>query len=150
MELNNIFDNVRLTKKQKELLTFHFLSLKETYFLKGEKIFKKKAIQLFELIDQKNVNISTVCDVGAGSGIFIEEMKKIRNDISYFAIEPGDVSSKIISSKGIPVLQKSVEHSEEWSGKFDFVVSLEVLEHVNRPIDFVKALNNLLKEDGYC
>jgi hypothetical protein len=42
LELNNIFDNVRLTKKQKELLTFHFLSLKETYFLKGEKIFNRE------------------------------------------------------------------------------------------------------------
>ncbi len=38
-ELNNIFNNVRLNKKQKELLISHFLSLKETYFLKGEKVF---------------------------------------------------------------------------------------------------------------
>jgi len=115
-----------------------------------EKIFKKKAIQLFELIDEKEINISNICDVGAGSGIFIEEMKKIRNDISYFAIEPGEVSSKIISNKGIPVLQKSVEHSKEWYNRFDFVVSLEVLEHVNKPIDFVKSINNLLKKEGYC
>ena len=32
LELNKIFDNVRLTKKQKELLTFHFLSPNEKYF----------------------------------------------------------------------------------------------------------------------
>jgi len=36
VELNEIFDTVRLTKKQKELLTFHYLSLKETYFLLQE------------------------------------------------------------------------------------------------------------------
>jgi SAM-dependent methyltransferase len=115
-----------------------------------EKIFKKKAIQLFELIDEKKINIKNLCDVGAGSGIFMEEMKKIRNDISYFAIEPGLVSSKIISDKGFPVLSESVEHSNKWFEKFDFVVSLEVLEHVNKPIDFVKSINNLLKKDGYC
>ncbi|TVZ55496.1 methyltransferase family protein [Lutibacter sp. Hel_I_33_5] len=115
-----------------------------------EKIFKKKAIQLFELIDEKKINISNLCDVGAGSGIFIEEMKKIKNDISYFAIEPGEVSSKIIASKGFSVLQKSVEYSKEWSNKFDFVVSLEVLEHVNKPITFVESINSLLKKDGYC
>ena len=33
---------MRLTKKQKELLTSHFLSLRETYFLKGEKFFNKE------------------------------------------------------------------------------------------------------------
>ena len=115
-----------------------------------DKIFKKKAVELFDLIDDKKINISNLCDVGAGSGIFIEELKKIKNDIDYFAIEPGEVSSHIISSKGFPVLQKSVEYSKEWFNKFDFVVSLEVLEHVNRPIDFVKSINGLLKNGGYC
>ena len=36
-ELNKIFNSVRLTRNRKELLQFHFLSLKETYFLKGKK-----------------------------------------------------------------------------------------------------------------
>ena len=38
-ELNEIFNSVRLTKKQKELLKSNFLFLKETYFLKGKKAF---------------------------------------------------------------------------------------------------------------
>jgi len=41
-ELYKIFDCLRLTKKQKELLDFHFLSLKGTYFLKGEKVFNRQ------------------------------------------------------------------------------------------------------------
>ena len=38
-ELNKIFNSVRLTKKQKELLKSNFLFLKEAYFLKGKKAF---------------------------------------------------------------------------------------------------------------
>ncbi len=38
-ELNEIFNSVRLTKKQKELLKSNFLFLKETYSLKGKKAF---------------------------------------------------------------------------------------------------------------
>ena len=38
-ELNEIFNSVRLTKTQKELLKSNFLFLKETYFLKGKKAF---------------------------------------------------------------------------------------------------------------
>ena len=41
MELNKIFDKVRLAKKRKELLTFHYLTLKETYFLEEETSFNK-------------------------------------------------------------------------------------------------------------
>ena len=115
-----------------------------------EKIFKQKAIQLFKLISEKKIPISNLCDVGAGSGVFLEELQKIKDDISYYAIEPGEVSSSLITDKGFCVLQKSVENSEEWNNKFDFVVSLEVLEHVNKPLDFVKSINNLLIKDGYC
>lgn len=115
-----------------------------------EKIFKQKARQLFDLIDNRKIEVNNICDVGAGSGIFLEEMKKIRSDISYFAIEPGSISSKIISDKGFPVLPESVEHSNKWKHKFDFVVSLEVMEHVFKPIDFIKSIYNLLGKGGYC
>ena len=39
--LNEIFDEIRLTKKQKGLLRSHYLSLKETYSLEEEKSFNK-------------------------------------------------------------------------------------------------------------
>jgi len=115
-----------------------------------EKIFKKKAIQLVELIREENIKVNTLCDVGAGSGIFLEELNKLKEEIEYFAVEPGNVSSNMLMEKGFPVLKKSVEYADEWKGKFDFVVSLEVLEHVNKPLDFVKAINNLLKSGGSC
>ena len=46
-ELNEIFNSVRLTRKQKELLRSNFLSLKETYFLRGKKAFN---------LEYKNIN----------------------------------------------------------------------------------------------
>tara|TARA_B110001450_G_C17585153_1_gene466645 strand:- start:128 stop:1090 length:963 start_codon:yes stop_codon:yes gene_type:complete len=115
-----------------------------------EKIFKKKALQLMTFINSKNISISSLCDVGAGSGIFLEELKKINESVSYYAIEPGEVSSNILKDKGFNVLQESVENSTKWTNKFDFVTSLEVFEHVNDPLVFVKSINRLLKDDGYC
>ena len=46
-ELNEIFNSVRLTRKQRELLRSNFLSLKETYFLGGKKAFN---------LEYKNIN----------------------------------------------------------------------------------------------
>lgn len=41
-ELEEIFNSVRLTRKQKELLELHYLSLKESYLLGGKKEFNLK------------------------------------------------------------------------------------------------------------
>ena len=38
-ELTKIFNSIRLTKKQKELLQSNYLSLRETYFLRGKTAF---------------------------------------------------------------------------------------------------------------
>ncbi len=141
-------DNFYKNSKSAKFWFEEFLPIVEE--ARREKIFKKKVLQFFNLIEERGIVIENLCDVGAGSGIFLEELKKIRDDISYFAIEPGIVSSGILTKKGIPVLKKSVEYADAWKEKFDFVVSLEVLEHVNKPIDFVKSISNILKKSGYC
>ena len=46
-EVNKIFNSVRLTRKQRELVKLHFLSLKEAYFLGGKKAFN---------LEYKNIN----------------------------------------------------------------------------------------------
>ena len=46
-ELNKVFNYLRLTRKQKELLESNFLSLKETYLLRGKKVFN---------LQDKNIN----------------------------------------------------------------------------------------------
>ena len=46
-ELNKILNSVRLTRKPKQLLESNYLSLQETYFLRGEKAFN---------LEYKNIN----------------------------------------------------------------------------------------------
>ena len=41
-ELTKIFNSIRLTKKQKELLQSNYLSLRETYFLQGKTAFNSE------------------------------------------------------------------------------------------------------------
>jgi SAM-dependent methyltransferase len=143
-ELNNFYWNSKSAKYWFEVF------LPKVEESRRNKIFNKKAKELFSLIDKNDIHVSSLCDVGAGSGIFLEELQKIRDDISYYAIEPGKVSSKLLTNKGFKVLQSSAEFADEWHNKFDFVVSLEVLEHVNNPISFIKSINKLLKPGGSC
>ena len=113
-------------------------------------MFVPKAKLLISKLSDLGLDFNSVCDCGAGSGIFLEELKKIATEKNYSAIEPGDVSAKILSEKGIAVLKNKVEDSVAWAGQFDMVTSLEVLEHVFSPIDFVEAMYRLLDNRGVC
>jgi SAM-dependent methyltransferase len=115
-----------------------------------ETIFKKKAKDLSELLEKKGIVVQSICDVGAGSGIFIEELSKLMPEKRYHAIEPGISASSSLAAKGIEVLNESVENSDNWARKFDFVVSLEVFEHVYDPTTFIKSIYNLLAPKGAC
>lgn len=115
-----------------------------------EKIFKKKAIELKNLIIRNKIRANTLCDCGAGSGIYLEEIAKVLPELKLYAIEPCQVSAEILIKKGVTILEKMVEDSTDWHNKFDFVVSMEVFEHVKNPEKFILSLFHLIKKKGYC
>ena len=157
-DCGSLFCNPR--PSQKILDNFYRTSISANYWFndflplveeaRREKIFSKKAVLLKNMIRENGIQIERLCDVGAGSGIFLEELQKILPQLDYWAIEPGEVSSSLIRKKGFTILQKSVEEAIEWHATFDFVVSLEVFEHVYKPEEFITSIFNLLNESGYC
>ena len=114
-----------------------------------ENMFKPKAEEITEIFFNKDFNINTIVDVGAGHGIFLEEWKKINSSSSIYAIEPGKKMADICRSKGIETLEKIAEEAEEFYQKADLVTSFEVIEHSYDPLEYVKALKKLAKKDGY-
>jgi SAM-dependent methyltransferase len=113
-----------------------------------EKLFKPKAKALMDLLHERKRNPHDICDVGAGYGLFLDELKRGFPQGRLFAVEPGRDLSYVCRSKGFPVLEKTVEEASEWHGRFDLVTCMEVIEHVFSPFLFVKSLHDLLKEGG--
>tara|TARA_Y100000768_G_scaffold388745_1_gene386743 strand:- start:6089 stop:7051 length:963 start_codon:yes stop_codon:yes gene_type:complete len=154
----SVYCSPRPSKKDLEIFYRDSISSKYWYNdvypiveeVRREKIFKTKAKELFDFIKQKEINIQNLCDVGAGNGIFLEELKKINSSLDYFAVEPSETCEKILRSKGFDVLPVSVEKTDKWNNKFDFVVSMEVFEHVLNPSEFLHSIKRLLKKDGFC
>ena len=115
-----------------------------------EKIFRKRAQQIHATLAAKNIKPERICDIGAGYGIFLEELRKYFPASSFYAIEPGEDAARICREKGFQTLQCPAEQSHEWFGEFDFVVCSEVIEHVFSTSTFIQALYDLLDRNGSC
>lgn len=114
-----------------------------------EILFRPKAKKIFDFLSNRNFHPSNICDVGSGYGIFLEELKKYYPKSSLFGIEPSKEMAAISVSKGIKTLVAMAENSDEWEGKFELVISSEVIEHVYSPTDFLNSVKNLAKPGGY-
>ncbi len=114
-----------------------------------EKIFAPRVARILALMDQRGHRPSTVIDVGAGYGMFLDEYRLQRPGSSMLAIEPGERLASICRRQGLETLQKPAEQADEWAGRGDLVVCFEVLEHVFSTDAFGSALARLVAPGGY-
>ncbi len=91
----------------------------------------------------------TVGDVGAGFGIFLEELRKYWKESRFIAIEPSLEQAEICRGLGVDVECSFVEELKEYDGKFDLLTAFELFEHLNEPARFVEKIYELLKPGGY-
>jgi len=115
------------------------------YFMEQHKNwFNNPNLELFNLLYKKikrNEKIKLI-DVGCGKGDFLEYVAKIDTNIELFGIDLVDnMSSRIHYMKGDFMKKK-------FKQKFDVVVSLAVIEHVENPNAFVKRIKEILKPNG--
>lgn len=114
-----------------------------------EKMFRPKAEQVKTLCDKAGLRIESICDVGAGYGIFLEELARVFPGVKLYGVEPSLELSARCKQSGIETLTATAEESGEWSNRFDLVISSEVIEHVFAPREFVGALANLMRPGGH-
>lgn len=98
----------------------------------------------------KNINFKTCLDVGCASGFMISEIAKSYQRAKYFGI---DVYDKAIAfaKKSYPNIKFRVGSAEKLPFKansFDLVLFYETIEHVENPLECLKEIKRILKEDG--
>ncbi len=139
-ELKRIYENSRSTKYWVEEF---FLPVAE---IRREKIFKPRA----EFIGAEFPGLSQgrIGDVGAGFGLFLQELKKIWMGADLVAIEPSADMASICRSKGVSVIERMLEEMDP-SPQFDLLTAFELFEHIYAPQEFLKKIFSLLKPGGY-
>ena len=111
-----------------------------------EKIFKPRAKFIHDKFDFNT--IQSIADIGAGFGLFLDELSLLEPSKKYYAIEPSDKMSKICSDKGFITIKDFFENIPNNSHQFDLLTSFETFEHLQDPKPFVEKAYNLLSENG--
>lgn len=134
--------------RQSEATTFwstHFY--RETAAARREKIFRPRAELIAELVRDGVVpRTKTFADVGAGYGIFLEEIAALGVFDEVVGIEPAPQLAEVCRGKGFRVVEAMMEDVEGLDA--DLLTAFEVLEHVFDPAAFLKSCAAALHDDG--
>lgn len=114
-----------------------------------EKIFRPRAEKARDILKQKQIIPKNICDVGAGHGILLEELRNIF-PAKFYALEPNPVCASQCYTKGFKTIETCAEKSEAWEGKFDLVLCTELIEHVFSTHIFINSLYDLIVPGGVC
>ncbi|CAN5206211.1 hypothetical protein BH10ACI1_BH10ACI1_23810 [soil metagenome] len=103
---------------------------------------------VYEQIKKHLTNPSRVIDLAAGEGAFSIKLKELGHDI--LAIDASDENWKVAD---IPLKIENFdsEFAEKilnTDNKFDAVVAIEIIEHLENPFRFVRECAKLLKPNG--
>lgn len=113
------------------------------------RIYYPRAKRTLTLAEEAGVTVHSVADVGAGAGIFLEEIVALLPDVRPLAVEPGHDLVSSCRKKGFETFPGFVEEAlAEWGGRADLVTCFEVIEHVFAPAPFVAALGALARPGG--
>ena len=84
-------------------------------------------------------------DIGAGTGILVERARTMGFDAE--GIEPSRWSQRRAVDRGLPVRLGVVPHPD-LTGPYDVVTLVDVLEHVDNPIELLRDMSHLMGLDG--
>lgn len=122
----------------------------EDFFLpnveaRREKIFKPRARFIAERFP--DIQSGRLADIGAGFGLFLDEMKALWPGSDIVAIEPSIDMAKICRDKGLSVLESTIEEIDP-SVKFDLLTAFELFEHLHDPAAFIETVYEHLNPGG--
>jgi SAM-dependent methyltransferase len=122
---------------------------RETAEARRVKIYRPRADRIGSLF-RKNPqwNTEQFVDIGAGYGLFLEEITKLNIFTNIVGIEPAPNMASACRSRGLFIHETPVEKVNVEKVSADFATSFEVFEHIHSPENFLKSVRKILKPRG--
>jgi len=129
--------------------SFPMKSAPPSHYEKFERYFERWEFK--KVLDLVPFKKAKIIDIGCGEGYFLKLAKE--KGFEVFGIDFNENAIKIAKEKfGIENLYPYTleEFMEKFPNeKFDFVCFFHLLEHLEDPLNFMKNIKKILKEDGY-
>jgi SAM-dependent methyltransferase len=103
-----------------------------------------QARKLLQIV-RRHKQSGRLLDIGAGSGIMLEEAAKLGYDA--WGVEPSQWLCDQARQRGLRILQGTFPH-KEIIGQFDVITLVDVLEHVTDPVGLLRSISEGLLPDG--
>ena len=118
-----------------------------------EKIFIPRVEMVLGICDRFDIPTNTILEVGAGFGIFCEEIQETKRFTKVVAIEPTPYLANNCRKRNLTVIEKPIEHiaREEIvaeNEKINVITNFEVIEHLFSPKEFIGKCFELLEPGG--
>jgi SAM-dependent methyltransferase len=116
--------------------------------VRREKIFKPRVQSVIEICQNLNIPTNTLLEVGAGFGIFCDELKKTGVFHRIIGVEPTPDLAQTCCDLGIEIIENPIEKVHLDNEVIDVIVNFEVIEHLFCPRDFLVKCYELLSDRG--
>ena len=105
-------------------------------------------IRINEVLDgfEKFRKTNNMLDVGCGPGLFLIEAKKRGWEV--YGTEFTDNQLAYLNDKGIKTLKGKLSDDSFEASMFDVIISSEVIEHINNPVEEMQQFHRLLRKGG--
>ena len=135
----------------------HFSTLASDWWSKNGKFKILHDIQtirikyILKVLNKNNLNKTKILDIGCGGGLISEELSKLGASVTGIDFIKENINVAKIHAKNnnlkIKYIVKDFE-KEKITSKFDAIIILEVLEHLNDWESFIKKIRLNLKKNG--
>ena len=102
--------------------------------------------KIIELCKKHKVHTSSFMDIGAGCGIFCEQVKKTGIFKEVFAVEPDPSPAQSCRERGLYVIEDFIENIS--LKRIDVITSIESIEHVFDPKKYIRSIYDKLHDGG--
>jgi 2-polyprenyl-3-methyl-5-hydroxy-6-metoxy-1,4-benzoquinol methylase len=85
-------------------------------------------------------------DVGAGYGFFLEIARQ--RGWNVYGTELTDEAVNHCQEKGLTMFKGELQNIDFGDLEFDIIISIEVIEHINNPVEYIKKANEILRKGG--
>jgi hypothetical protein len=123
---------------------------RETAEARREKLWRPKALMIYETLAKYSADDYALIDIGGGFGLFAEEIRALCGRAPT-VIEPAPHLASVCRDKSLPVIQKFLEQvvPSDLPPYPKAFISFELFEHLHDPAKFLGQLNKLMSSGDF-